>query len=317
MVLDVAYLIVGGAMLYFGAEWLVNGAANLALALGMRPLVIGLTIVSYGTSAPELAVSVIAAVEDKPEIAIGNVIGSNVANIGLILGVTALICPPRADGAMLRSELPALAVVTLALPFVLWNGTIGASEALGLLIGSALFTLWTLRRARSGPATTAEEAERPRPPKTSRATNALLLVFGLAVLVGGGEVFVGGASNIARAFGMTELMVGLTVVAIGTSLPELATSLMAALKGHPELALGNVVGSNIFNILLILGVTGLVKPIPGSLDVLAPDLIILGVLTVGLIGSLARPRNVTRLEGGVYLAMYVFFLVQAVVWKMG
>jgi cation:H+ antiporter len=316
MVLDVALLVLGGAMLYFGAEWLVNGAASLALALGMRPLVIGLTIVSYGTSAPELAVSVIAAVENKPEIAIGNVIGSNVANIGLILGLTALIAPPRADGAMLRSELPALALATLALPLVLWNGAVGPAEALTLLIGSVLFTLWTLKRAR-GPATTAEEAEPSRNPASNRATNALLLLVGLAVLVGGGEVFVTGASNIARAFGMSELLVGLTVVAIGTSLPELATSLMAALKGHPELALGNIVGSNIFNILLILGVAGLVRPIPGSLDVLSADLIILGALTVGVIVSLGRPRTVPRWEGGGYLAIYVFFLVQAVIWKMG
>ncbi len=316
MVLDIVLLILGGAMLYFGAEWLVNGASSLALALGMRPLVIGLTVVSYGTSAPELAVSVIAAAGDKPEIAIGNVIGSNIANIGLILGLTALVAPPRTDGALLRIELPALALATIALPAVLWNGVIDATEAVALLIGSVAFTVWTLSRARLAP-TTDEEAEPTHAPSTNRWTSGLLVLIGLAVLITGGEFFVRGASTIALALGMSELLVGLTVVAIGTSMPELATSLTAALKGHPELAIGNVIGSNIFNILLILGVAGLVRPIPGSLDVLSLDLIILGVLTVGLIVSLCRPRAVTRWEGGAYLTIYVFFLVQAVAWRMG
>ncbi len=316
MVLDVVLLILGGAMLYFGAEWLVNGASSLALALGMRPLVIGLTIVSYGTSAPELAVSTIAAIGDKPEIAIGNVIGSNVANIGLILGVTALVAPPRTDGALLRMELPALALATIALPAVLWDGVVGPTEAIVLLIGSVAFTLWTLSRARLPP-TTAEEAEPSRAPSTKGWTSTLLVIVGLAVLIAGGEFFVRGASDIARALGMSNLLVGLTVVAIGTSLPELATSLTAAVKGHPELAIGNVIGSNIFNILLILGVTGLIRPIPGSLDALGLDLIILGGLTVGLIVSLCRPRTLTRWEGAAYLTIYVFFLVQAVAWRVG
>lgn len=312
MVLNVVFLILGGAMLYFGAEWVVNGAANLALALGVRPLVVGLTIVSYGTSAPELSVSVVAAIEDKPELIIGNVIGSNVANIGLILGLTALVARPRAEGAMLRMELPVLVIATLALPVVLWNAVIETTEALALLLGSVMFTVWAFRRSKRPP-TTAEEAQPAQPPGAKKRISALWVVVGLAVLSLGGEVFVQGASDIAERLGVSDLVIGLTVVAIGTSLPELAATLVAALRGHPELALGNVVGSNIFNIFLILGVAGLIRPIPGSLDVLGVDLIILGALTVGLVVSLCRPRTMTRWEGAAYLAFYALFLVQAIV----
>ncbi len=320
MVLDILLLIVGGTFLYYGAEWLVGGAAGLARKLGVSPLVIGLTVVSYGTSAPELAVSVTAALDGQSEIALGNVVGSNIANIGFILGLTALIAPPMVHGKLARRELRILLAATLAVPALLWDGVISRLEGTLLVLGAAAFTwasvYWSKRDPDSVqlelPDTVTEAPEvTAKDPSERRAILRLagLSVLGLVVLIGGGRSFVLGAVGIASAFGMSERMVGLTIVAFGTSLPELAASVLAALKGHSDIAVGNVVGSNAFNILLILGVTSLVNPISGDLTKSLFDVATMVALTIAMAWSMRKERAISRLEGGLYASIYVVFIV--------
>lgn len=298
-------LLLGAFLLYFGAEWLVRGAAGLALRLGVRPLLIGLTVVSYATSAPELAVSTAAAWHGNPDIALGNVVGSNIANIGLILGLTALIAPPTTDGSMTGRELWVLAAATALVPMLLLDGLIGRPEGAALVLGAVTFTWLTVRWSKG----------RPPPdevPEAARGTSVRLVgigVAGLVLLIGGGELFVRGAVGIAETLGVSARVIGLTVVAIGTSLPELAASVVAALRGHSELAIGNVIGSNIFNLLLILGAAALVQPVAGSLAVMRLDLLTLGALTAMVLVVLRKPRVLTRLEGTLLTACYGTFLV--------
>ncbi len=311
MLLDAGLLLLGGLMLYFGAEWLVRGAAGLARALGVAPLVIGLTVVSYGTSAPELAVNIIASTSGSSELALGNVVGSNIANIGLILGLTALIAPPSVDGSLIRRELPLLVLATMALPLVLLDSVVGRIDAAIFAAGALLFTYAAFKWAGRDP-NTADEMPEEVPETRSRLLLSGLLIVGLVALVGGGKLFVTGAVQIALVLGMSERLVGLTIVAIGTSLPELAASLVAALRGHSELAVGNVVGSNIFNILLILGVTGLIHPIAGSIDAMKFDLSVLVAVTLVCVLFMRRRRVITRPEGVVLLACYFGFIAAAV-----
>jgi cation:H+ antiporter len=314
MLLDVGALLLGGLLLYLGAEWLVKGAAGLARAFGIRPLVIGLTIVAYGTSAPELVVSAVAAVQGRGAIAVGNVIGSNIANIGLILGVTALIAPPAVDGALARRELPVLAATTLLIPVLLWNGVISRLESGLLVLGALAFTAWILRAPPRGASEPAEIAEREAeaggaPSGEGRIRLAAIAAVGLGLLVGGGKLFVEGATGLALALGVSERIVGLTIVAIGTSLPELAASVIAAMRKHSEMAVGNVIGSNIFNVLLIFGGAGLIAPIESRLSASAFDLAALGVAVVLALVLLRGERVVSRLEGGLLVATYAGFLI--------
>lgn len=308
LLISVGLLLLGGALLYFGAEWLVKGAAGLATALGVSSLVVGLTVVSYGTSAPELAVSVLASLEGSSDIALGNVIGSNIANIGLILGATAVISPPLADASLVRREVPVMLLATLALPVVLWDGVLGRVDAAIFVVGSVIFTYgaftWSKREPPSDSVGATDEGE----PISSQWVLIALVVIGLVVLFAGGKVFVSGAVRLALQLGMSERTVGLTVVAIGTSLPELAASLVAALRGHSAIAIGNVVGSNIFNLLLVLGAAGLVLPIQASLGVIWLDLVFLGGLSLACAFSLRKARTVGRPEGALYLLAYCAFL---------
>lgn len=313
MWLDLVRLLAGGVMLYFGAEWLVKGAAGIARALGVSALAIGLTVVAYGTSAPELAVSLLAAVEGQSAIALGNVVGSNIANIALILGITALIAPPFVDKTLIRREVPILIVSAMAVLGVLLDGEISRLEGAVLLFGALAFTWLTLRTAKEVPpagelvreAKGELEEENVEGPKWKLA---LFAVAGLAVLIGGGKVFVDGAVGVATAFGMSERVVGLTVVAVGTSLPELAASLVAALRGHSAMAIGNVIGSNIFNILLILGGASLAQPIVGSLDTMRLDLAVLIGVTLFASLLLRKERLISRVEGGILVGCYAAFL---------
>lgn len=308
MILDVLRLAAGGAMLYFGAEWLVKGAAGLALALRVAPVVVGATVVAYATSAPELTVSVAAALEGRSAIALGNVIGSNIANLGLILGLTALITPPRVSPGLIRRELPVLLVTTALPALFLLDGVISRLEGLALLLGSAAFSLWMLRSTLTGSAPPPPAPEPSAPPRQRRAALAAIAALGLVTLMFGGKVFVDGAVALARAAGMSERVVGLTIVAAGTSLPELSASVVAAARGHSDLAVGNVVGSNIFNVLLILGATAVVHPVEGSLSALRLDLVVLAALTVFASIALRTERVVRRWEGAVLIGGYVAFL---------
>jgi cation:H+ antiporter len=312
--LDLVLLAGGGGLLYFGAEWLVKGAAGLATAFGMRPLVVGLTVVAYGTSAPELSVGIAAAFEGKSAIALGNSVGSNIANLGLILGLTALVSPPRVEAGLIWRELPVLVGTSLMPVLLFYDGLLGRLEAAGLVLGAAVFTVWMLRGAGGRIKTGAAEAalaspqQQPAQPHTSKARLVALAVIGLAVLVAGGKLFVDGAVGLARAAGMSDRVVGLTVVAIGTSLPELAASLVAAMRGHSGIAVGNVVGSNIFNVLLILGAAGLVRPMEATLGAVRLDLAVLVGMTVFGAIALRTERTIRRWEGGLLVVAYAAFL---------
>jgi cation:H+ antiporter len=307
-VLTSSLLILAGiVLLYFGAEGLVRGSASIAARLGLTPLVIGLTVVAFGTSMPELVVSIGASLDGKGPIAVGNVVGSNIGNIALILGLAALIQPLRVQAQIVRVDLPILLVASVALVAILADGAVGRVEG-GLLFAGLLAYIGTsLRLARREPA--AVEAEfvegMPRAGR-SAALDAGMVAAGLALLVLGARLLVTGAVDIAEGFGLSQAVIGLTIVAIGTSLPELATSVVAALKGQGDIAVGNVVGSNLFNILGILGITALVRPLAQS-GMSSVDLGVMLVLTVVLLPLMRSGFRVSRAEGGVLVAGYAAY----------
>jgi cation:H+ antiporter len=315
---DLFTLIGGGVLLYFGAEWLVGGAASLAISLRIPQLIVGLTIVAYGTSAPELVVGVDAALGGHGEVALGNVIGSNIANFGLILGIAVLIRPARVEGVLARRELPVLALATLALPLVLLDGTVRPWEAALLLAGALAYTvamMWSARfealaEARRDAVITAESADLAGAPDQgpSRKRQAAIAFGGLIVLLIGGHLFVGAATSLALAWGISERVVGLTIVAVGTSLPELVASAIAAVRGHSDIAVGNVIGSNIFNVLLCLGAAGLAGSVGADPATLLVDFAVL--LAITLIGAacIRGARVIRRWEGAVLLGVYFGFM---------
>lgn len=307
MTTDLIFLALGSVGLYFGAEWLVRGASGLARAMGVSRLAVGLTVVAYGTSMPELVVSLVSAVDGKSALALGNVMGSNIANLGVILGLTAIISPPNVQAGLIRRELPTVLLTVGVLPLVLWNGVIGRVEGAALLLGAIAFTRVTLKAVT--PSGAPKHTDTEPPPRHSRPALAAFVVLGLALLLGGGKLFVDGAVGLALRFGMSERLVGLTVVAVGTSLPELAASLVAALRGESEIAVGNVLGSNIFNVLLILGVTALAHPIEGSLAAVRFDLVAMAALTGVAVVSMRTARRIQRVEGAVLVAGYAAFLI--------
>jgi len=316
VVLDVGRLLFGGLVLYLGAEWLVKGAAGLARAYGVKPLVIGLTVVAYGTSAPELAVSASAILDGKSDIVLGNVIGSCIANMGLILGLTALIAPPHVDGRLIRREVPVLLGSALVVPLILWSGEIEWWEGAIMFVASVIFTIWTLSVEASTnapmPADLEHAAEAGGAPKgDGKGRLFAITAVGMGLLIGGGEVFVDGAVGIARSAGMSERVVGLTIVAMGTSLPELAACVVAAARGHSGLAVGNIIGSNIFNILLILGIVPMIRPVVGSLDTLHLDVyFLIGVTLLGAF-TMRGDRKVGRFEGSLLALAYLVFITVA------
>jgi cation:H+ antiporter len=276
-----ALLIAGGlTILVIGAEVLVRGASRLAAALGISPLVIGLTIVAFGTSSPELAVSLQSALNGQPDLAVGNVVGSNILNVLLILGLSALITPLIVAQQLVRLDVPIMIGASLLVWVLALNGAISQVEGASLFILMLAyigFLLWQSRREHNA-AVEAEYAQEytSHEPKSMRRNliNGVLVVVGLALLVLGSRLFVQGASDLARTFGLSELVIGLTIVALGTSLPEVAASLMAAFKGERDIAVGNVVGSNIFNLLTVLALTALIAPggVPVSLGALNLDI---------------------------------------------
>ena len=320
--LDLILLISGLALLYGGAEMLVGGASRLAASFGIRPLIVGLTVVAYGTSSPELVVGIGAAARDQGGIALGNVIGSNIANIGLILAMAALIRPPAIDQSLRRREVPVLLVTTALVPLVLLDGGLQLWEGAALLCLAAGYTAWMVLGAREAPdmarevaeiAIAADRAALGAVPERGRLRLFGVTLLGLALLVGGGHLLVEGAVGVAKALGMSDRLIGLTIVAVGTSLPELATSVIAAVRGHSDIAVGNVVGSNIFNVLLILGASGLVGAIDAPLSSVSLDLAVLAGMTVLAAIVIATRKTVSRLEGTLLLLGYVAFLFALII----
>lgn len=306
--------IAGGTLLLIvGAEFLVRGASRLARTVGISPLVIGLTVVAYGTSAPELAVSVMAGLHGDGSIAVGNVVGSNIANVLLILGLSAIVGPLVVSVQLVRFEVPLMiGVSVLALVFA-HDGSVTRVEGSLLFAGAIAYTWWAIRKSRSESAAAAKEydAEFGGEATHHSTLEALRIVVGIAVMVGGARFLVSGATSLARALGVTELVIGLTVVAVGTSLPELATSIVASIRGERDIAVGNVIGSNLFNILAVLGLSAALLP-DGILVAEAAirlDMPIMIGVAVSCLPIFFTGYRIDRWEGFVFVGYYAAYVV--------
>ncbi|MEX2466144.1 MAG: calcium/sodium antiporter [Gemmatimonadota bacterium] len=301
--------VLGLVLLFVGGEGLVRGASALALRLGLSPLAVGLTVVAFGTSTPELVVSLDAALAGVPDIAVGNVVGSNIANVTLILGTAMLFRPALVVARTVRLDAPLVVGLSLVLVWLLSDGTVGRVEG-ALLVGSLfLFTTLTLLQGRKEPRVVHEEFQEALEGGTSSVlASSLLVLAGLGALILGGQLFLNAAVEFARTVGLSEAVIGLTIVAVGTSLPELITSVVAALRGQGDIAVGNVLGSNVFNILGILGVTAVVLPLESGGITMATLWVMVGAaVAVGL--AAATGRRITRWEGGALLAGYVGYVL--------
>lgn len=298
----------GLLLLYFGAEALVRGAASLALRLGLSPLVVGLTVVAFGTSAPELVVSLRAALHGQGGIAVGNVVGSNTFNIAFILGLSALVRPIRIQAQLVRFDVPVMLAVTIACAGLLCNGRLSRLEAGMLLTGLIAYTVDSIRRARreQNPDVVKEFAS-AAPASRNLGLDILFIIVGLALLVYGGRLMVDGAVDLARLWGLSEAVIGLTIIAAGTSLPELATSLLAAVRKQDDIAIGNIVGSNIFNLLGILGVSGLVSPLTG-VGIQPVDTGVMIAVSALLLPLMRSGMKLARWEGLLFLAVYTGYI---------
>jgi cation:H+ antiporter len=317
MVVDVAILVVGIGVLYFGAEWLVRGSARMATALGISPIVVGLTVVSLGTSAPELVVCVVAALDGRPGLAVGNVLGSNLANIGLILGVTSMIAPMNVQGRVIRREMPIMVAITVGLYALVWDLMVSRLDGMILLTVLAGYLVSAFRSVKETAPDILGEIDElvpsdPEKKQPLRLKDFVLVVAGSLGLVIGGYSIVRGAVGVGTALGISEVVIGLTVVAIGTSLPELATSVVAALRQETDIAVGNIIGSNIFNLAGILGVTALVAPIPIDPRVLTHELVAVILISLALFPLLRMDWRLRRWEGAMLLMGYFgafYFLI--------
>jgi len=315
-------LVFGLLLLVWSADRFVDGSAATARHFGMSPLLIGMVIVGFGTSAPEMLVSALAAVQNTPGIALGNAYGSNITNIALILGITALIRPITVHSQVLRKELPVLTAVTLLAAGQLWDGEISRGDALVLLGVFGVLMTWTIRQGlRSKPDTFGAEMNQELAKQTMPINRALFrLGYGLVLLVASSRILVWGAVSIAHELGVNDLIIGLTIVAVGTSLPELASSVTAARKGEDDIALGNVLGSNLFNTLAVVGIAGAIRPIAAAPEVFSRDIPVMAFLTLALfvVGfGFHGPGRINRLEGLTLLLAYVGYTAYLVVSVFG
>lgn len=308
MLLQGFYFVLGLAGLLFGAEYLVRGSASIATALGVRPLVIGLTIVALGTSSPELAVSILAAMQERGDVAIGNVIGSNIANLGLILGLTAMIKPLAMQRTVVLREIPIMIVAALIASLMALDGRVSRLDGLMLLGCFVLYTFLMLRTAQELPdipLAKAVPSASGRPPLLKHIFTTLA---GLVVLVIAGRLLVNSAVFFATEMGISDIVIGLTIVAIGTSLPELATSVLAAIRGHADLAVGNVIGSNILNLFAILGATATIHPLAARPEMFNLEIPIMVAFSVALLPLAYRGMKIVRWEGAMLMVAYFAFL---------
>ncbi|MCV3975646.1 calcium/sodium antiporter [Pseudomonas aeruginosa] len=310
------YLIAGLILLVAGAEVLVRGAAKLASQFGIPPLIIGLTVVAFGTSAPETAVSVQAALNGSGDIAIGNVVGSNIANVLFILGLTALIAPLIVSRQLIRLDVPIMIGASLVTYALAWDGTLSRLDGavlFALIVGYTVFLIQSSRRANAEVTANDEFAKEfaadAHPKPYSSYLNAGLVIFGLVLLVVGSNFLVEGAVSLARALGLSELVIGLTVIAVGTSLPELATSILAAIRGERDIAVGNIVGSNIFNLLCVLGLSTLVAPqaVAVAANALAFDFPVMIAVALACLPIFFTGYSISRWEGLLFLAYYIAY----------
>lgn len=307
MITSVTLLVLSLFALYIGAGWLVKGSTEIALKANVSHLVIGLTIVAFGTSAPELVVSINASLTGQGDIAIGNIVGSNIFNIAVILGISAVIHPLQAKRQLTRIDIPLLILATIVLTVLFWNGTLNRLEGSIFLIGIILYTTFSLYYSRKHEEkvekSIGELEKQPEP----WYKDILYLGGGLAILIFASHLLVNNAVSIAQELGVSEAVIGLTIVAAGTSLPELATSLVAALKKKPDIAIGNIVGSNLFNILAIAGTSSVIHPIVAK-NVNYIDLLVMLGLTLLVLPVVKSGQKISRAEGWVLIVIYLCYL---------
>jgi len=319
MLLNLTFFVIGFLMLYYGASWLVKGSSSLARNLGLTPLVIGLTVVAFGTSAPELFISVVSSIKDKSMIALGNVVGSNICNIALVLGLAALIHPIKSNLSVFRRDIPIMLGVSLYLLLISLNSQIGRLEGASLFGGIILYICFNYyiaikesrRELKSGSVAFAHAVVKIEY-VTSRTRQVVWITAGIIGVVVGAEVLIDSAVAIMKVFSVSEKFIGLTIVALGTSLPELATSVVAALKKEMDISIGNLVGSNVFNILSVLGTASLIRPIPIPGGFINSGLLVdyLVMIFVGFLPWLMMKKNciITRKDGVILLICYAGYV---------
>ena len=317
-ILDIGWVVAGLVLLYFGAEWLVRGSSELAIRFGISPLVVGLTVVAFGTSAPELVVSVKANLDGSGGMAIGNVVGSNICNIALVLGVGAVIFPLGIQRQVVRREMPVLLGSTLVFLLMIKDGVIGRLEGGALFVGVLIYVIASLVQARKEDPNVSEDLD-PELIKAAKAgglgrvsLNIFLIVIGALLLVLGADRMVVGGESIARFYGVPEAIIGLTLFAFGTSLPELATSVVGAMKKEGDIIVGNAVGSCIFNLLAVVGLAGVVSPLKGE-GVTVIHLAVMLALTVILIPMMLHRMKLDRWEGALLVTGYLGFTAWLIV----
>ena len=315
--MDYIFIILGLIALVVGGEILVRGATSIALKFKITPFVVGMTVVAFGTSAPELLVSLSAALDGSPDISIGNVVGSNIANIALVLGATALVYPIRVSKTSLSVDWPMLMLASLLFYFFILNLKLEWYEGIIFVSILATFTIWMIRKSRKAGLKKTDEASNDFNKEAIKEMNIwmsfLLIAGGCLALVIGADWLVYGAKNIARSYDVSESVISLSMIAIGTSLPELATSIMAAFKKQTDIAIGNILGSNLFNILSILGITAIVKEINVNELILQSDIFWMLGLSAILLPMMLLRRDIDRVEGSLLLiayAAYMYFLIR-------
>ncbi|MGD6736760.1 calcium/sodium antiporter [Photobacterium leiognathi subsp. mandapamensis] len=305
----IVLLCVGLVLLVWSADRLVYGAAALARNFGVAPLVIGMTILAMGSSAPEMMVSATAALAGKTDTAVGNVLGSNIANIALILGITALLKPLSVSSTIIRRELPLMLGVTVIAGLLLWDNYLGRMEGVFLAVLFVLFLLAMLKISRASKNDPLMENQEEEIPTGVSNSSALIWVFiGLGLLLYSSDMVVESAVTIAKYFGMSDLVIGLTIIAVGTSLPELAASIASIYKGEDDMAVGNIIGSNVFNILAVMGIPGLLNPSVLSPLAMSRDFYVMLALSVLLLlMALGKRRRINRVEGGILVICFIAY----------
>lgn len=323
MLTAIAFLIIGLVLLVYSADFLVKGAANLAAALGISPLVVGLTVVAFGTSAPELAVSVMSAFKDQADIAVGNVIGSNIFNILFILGISAMIIPLAVNAQLVRFDVPVMIFVSVLLYFLSMDGLISRVDGILLFLVLLSYVAFLLRISKkekdAGSLSEYEQEYGKHTVDPKWLKNTVFVLGGVAGLVIGSDRLVFGAVYIAKHFGVSELIIGLTIIAAGTSLPEVATSVVAALKGERDIAVGNVVGSNIFNIVTVLGISSMVAPAGVAVAKVALDfdMLFMIAIAVAALPVFFHGYKIGRMSGFFFLSFYAAYVVYLILGAQG
>ena len=307
--IDILFFLAGLVILYFGAYWLVKGASRLAITLNVQPVIVGLTVVAFGTSLPEFVVSFIGAMRELPDIALGNIVGSNIVNIGLIIGLSAIIFPLSVHMKLLKFEVPFMILAAFLLFIVSIKGTVSRRDSILFAVIFIGYIGYAIRAAKKETPAVAGEYREFLRGRDSIKKDIVLIIAGLAVLIAGAEILLISAVSIARAMGISELIIGMTIVAVGTSLPELATSAVAAFKREADISIGNIVGSNIFNILFILGVTGIIRPVsvhPEAWRLHMPVMVFFSLL---LFIFMKTGNVISRAEGAVMVLLYISYIM--------